>query len=110
MAAGTKICKYCGAEYPACKTEFKPGVFRWRDVACCEEHAQKYLERVIASRSTDPAKEPEPGVVPDKSSVVLIEPEADGDDTIESSADENQNFIALKKNKRAKKTAEEPTE
>lgn len=56
MAAGTKICKYCGIEYPACKTVFKPGVFRWRDVACSPEHAAKYLEQITASRAEQPAK------------------------------------------------------
>lgn len=51
MAKGIKVCKICGKEYPFCKTVFKPGVFRWQDVACCEEHGSEYLARIIASRS-----------------------------------------------------------
>ncbi len=52
MATATKVCKVCGREYPYCKTERKvAGVFRWQDVACCAEHGNIYLERVLASRS-----------------------------------------------------------
>ena len=49
MADNTKICKICGAEYPACSTQIK-GVFRWKDVACCPEHAAQYFEQVAAAR------------------------------------------------------------
>ena len=57
MATGTKICKICGKEYPACLTEIN-GVFRWKDVACCPEHAAQYFAEVRAARSGN-AIEPE---------------------------------------------------
>lgn len=59
MAAGTKICKVCGVEYPYCRTASVPGVFRWQDVACCEEHGRIYLEQIIASRSGNKEEEKE---------------------------------------------------
>ena len=47
----TKICKICGKEYPYCKT-FRPvDVFRWQDVACCEEHGSEYFAKILESRS-----------------------------------------------------------
>lgn len=54
MATATKICKVCGAEYPYCKTEFKPGVFRYQDVACCPEHGSIYLAKVLEARTGVP--------------------------------------------------------
>lgn len=59
MATGTKICKVCGVEYPYCRTASVPGVFRWQDVACCEDHGRIYLERIIASRSGNKEEEKE---------------------------------------------------
>lgn len=57
MATGTKICKICGKEYECCKTvRHIDGVFRWQDVACCVEHGQEYLSRVLAARSETPAE------------------------------------------------------
>lgn len=50
MAAGIKICKVCGCEYPYCKTASVPGVFRYQDVACSEEHGAIYLKQVMESR------------------------------------------------------------
>lgn len=51
MATATKKCKVCGVEYPYCKTEYKPGVFRYQDVACCPEHGSEYLAQVEAARA-----------------------------------------------------------
>ena len=51
MATATKICKVCGKEYPYCKTEYKPGVFRYQDVACCPEHGSIYLAEVERARN-----------------------------------------------------------
>lgn len=44
-----KICKTCGKEYEACHTP-NPGIFRWRDVACSPECAQKYIYEVMVAR------------------------------------------------------------
>ena len=89
---GIKICKYCGKEYPACKTVFKPGVFRWRDVACCEEHGAKYLERVLASRNESTKSHTD-------KSVAFVEPISDGGGEIKA---------ATKKKSDKKNTAEKP--
>lgn len=99
MATGVKICKYCGKEYPACKTVFKPGVFRWRDVACCEEHAAKYLAQVLAARNED--------AEPDNNSVVPAESEFDGGNVIEEE-DSIDETPMPKRSRRRKVTAEEP--
>ena len=58
MATATKICKWCGKEYEACHT-FKrvAGVFRWQDVACCEEHGANYLAAILASRGEQPKED-----------------------------------------------------
>lgn len=51
MATGTRICKVCGKEYECCKTlRHVDGVFRWQDVACCVEHGEEYLEKILISR------------------------------------------------------------
>lgn len=51
MATGTRICKICGKEYECCKTLRQvEGVFRWQDVACCVEHGEEYLDRIMISR------------------------------------------------------------
>lgn len=51
MATGMRVCKVCGAEYKACTaTRLVEGVFRWKDVACCPEHGQEYLKRVMIAR------------------------------------------------------------
>lgn len=52
MAKGKKVCKVCGQEYEACHT-LRPNLnseFRWQDVACCPEHGQEYLRRVLSAR------------------------------------------------------------
>ena len=101
MATGIKICKYCGKEYPACKTVFRPGVFRWRDVACCEEHAEKYLERVLAARGINTEQHSD-------DPVVSAEANNSGDDAAEVAVEENDTFVATKKKSRKKFVAEEP--
>ncbi|MBP5463310.1 MAG: hypothetical protein J6Y20_14485 [Lachnospiraceae bacterium] len=51
MANSTRICKVCGKEYPYCKTELKDGnIFRWQDVACCQEHGAEYFALVAKAR------------------------------------------------------------
>ena len=53
------ICRVCGQEYEGCRTAKRShDQFRWQDVACCPEHGQIYLERIIASRT--PRKESVP--------------------------------------------------
>jgi len=52
MANSTRKCKVCGKEYPYCKTELKDGnIFRWQDVACCQEHGAEYFALVAKARS-----------------------------------------------------------
>lgn len=61
MAIGTKICRVCGKEYEACHT-LRPNLnseFRWQDVACCPEHGQEYLMKVLKSRGIAQKAEPE---------------------------------------------------
>lgn len=50
MPKGTRICKVCGKEYPYCTTITK-NVFRWQDVACCQEHAMEYFKLVEDARN-----------------------------------------------------------
>lgn len=54
MAKGFRKCKVCGKEYEYCWTERPSTVFRWQDVACCEEHGAIYLKRVMDARSEKP--------------------------------------------------------
>ena len=56
MAKVMKICKACGKEYEACHTP-NPGVFRWRDIACSPECAEKYIHDVMVARG-EIAEEP----------------------------------------------------
>ena len=51
MAKGTRICGICGKEYPYCKTFRKEAIFRWQDVACCQEHGAQYFAEVFAARA-----------------------------------------------------------
>lgn len=48
---GKRICKVCGSEYEYCHTLRKNGIFRWQDVACCQEHGAEYFLRVEMSRN-----------------------------------------------------------
>lgn len=50
MAKGFRFCKVCGARYEYCHTCRKPGIFRWQDVACCPEHAERYFAQIAESR------------------------------------------------------------
>lgn len=56
MAKAIRVCKTCGKKYEACRTPNPTGVFRWRDVACSIECAQKYLAAIEESRSNDNTK------------------------------------------------------
>lgn len=56
MAKDTKICRVCGKQYKACRTEIK-GVFRWQDVACCPEHGLEYFRRIELSRAEKPSED-----------------------------------------------------
>ena len=49
MSRYIKKCKLCGKAYEACHTPYN-GLFRWRDVACCPEHADEYCRLVMESR------------------------------------------------------------
>ena len=44
-----KTCKVCKKQYQACNTP-NWGVWRWQDVACCYEHGQEYLTKVLSAR------------------------------------------------------------
>lgn len=50
MDKGKKICKICGKEYPYCKNWNNTDIFRWQDVACCEEHGKEYFAIVMRAR------------------------------------------------------------
>lgn len=65
MDNSTRICKVCGKEYPYCKTVLKNGeIFRWQDVACCEEHGAEYFSAIMAARGeAKPVIKEEPVVV-----------------------------------------------
>lgn len=60
-----KTCKVCGKEYEACRTP-NPGVWRWRDVACCYEHGLQYLHDVQVARGE---------IVEEKVEPIAVEPE-----------------------------------
>lgn len=52
MLSNKLICKICGNEYDACPTcQSDKVMFRWRNVACCIEHADIYLTLVYFTRS-----------------------------------------------------------
>lgn len=78
MPKAMKICKVCGKEYEACHTP-NPGVWRWRDVACCYEHGLQYLHDVQVARGE---------IVEDKVEPVTVEPEVNdvADDPMSMSA------------------------
>lgn len=53
MEKTTRICKVCGKPYEYCHTWRRvDNMFRWQDVACCEEHGRQYLKEVLKSRSS----------------------------------------------------------
>lgn len=56
MPKGTRKCKICGCEYEYCRTMITDtGIFRWQDVACCQEHGAQYFQRVLEARGELPA-------------------------------------------------------
>lgn len=59
MVQATKICKVCGKEYPYCKNWNSNDIFRWQDVACCEEHGKEYFAQVMKARGEEPAEKEE---------------------------------------------------
>lgn len=53
-----KNCRVCGKEYDACNNGRRiDGAFNWREVACCPEHGDIYLQRVLEARGLVPKKE-----------------------------------------------------
>lgn len=66
MEKGTKICKVCGKVYPYCKNWNSNDIFRWQDVACCEEHGKQYFAEVLAARGEQPVQEEAPKKKPAK--------------------------------------------
>lgn len=46
----TRICKICGKEYKACRPVYTNDIYRWQDVACCQEHGLEYFALVEESR------------------------------------------------------------
>ena len=62
MDKGKRVCKVCGKEYPYCKNWNNNDIFRWQDVACCEEHGKEYFAAVMRARGenvNEPKKEVE---------------------------------------------------
>lgn len=77
MAKRTKICRVCGAEYPACNSA-KTGSakFNWREVACSPECGLKYLNAVNEARKTNAAQEPQAVVEREPAEIELAATEA----------------------------------
>lgn len=66
MDKAIKICKVCGKEYPYCKNWNNNDIFRWQDVACCEEHGKQYFADVLAARGEKVEQEEAPKAKPVK--------------------------------------------
>ena len=73
MDKGMKICKVCGKEYPYCKNWNNNDIFRWQDVACCEEHGKEYFAAVLRARG-ELVEEPEENAVDAKPIVAKSAP------------------------------------
>lgn len=59
MPKGYKTCKVCGERYEYCRSApSDPNMFRWQDVACCQEHGAIYLAQVLKARGLAPDTEP----------------------------------------------------
>lgn len=86
MAKTMLICKACGKEYEACRTP-NPGIFRWRDVACSEECARKYIYEVQLARGEITE---EPAVTPVQEESVESNPGVHG--FSQWAADESENI------------------
>lgn len=88
MAKGTRACKICGKEYPYCKTVVPEGQFRWQDVACCAEHGQEYLAKVMEARGLSNAgKKKEVEMKVEKQAPVDVKP-IEQDVVVDNRADE----------------------
>lgn len=61
MGNGIKVCKVCGKEYKACAPAYNTGdMYRWQDVACCQEHGMEYFRLIAEARADAGAvKQPE---------------------------------------------------
>ena len=94
MATATKICKVCGKEYPYCRTVFKPGVFRYQDVACSPEHGAIYLAKVEAARTEPKSNENDASELPDDiealRKIIIAEAIEDEDEDIDEDGEEDE--------------------
>lgn len=84
MPKGIKQCKICGREYEYCRSMLPDtGIFRWQDVACCQEHGTQYFRLVLEARGESLPEElmPSDGEAPKKKTrkkkSVPAEPAAD---------------------------------
>ena len=50
MEKEIRKCKICGKDYPYCIADAEGSKFRYKDVACCVEHAIEYFKRVAIAR------------------------------------------------------------
>ena len=84
MATGTRICKVCGCEYEYCHTVRRVAdVFRYQDVACCPEHGQIYLAKILASRGQEDTT-----VTPKKNKAKFKNRDVVTEDHVEAAVDE----------------------
>lgn len=67
MAKKTRICRVCGKEYEACRSERTSNATAWKDVACSRECGEEYFRRVAEARSGKTIEKP----IEDKSSHVV---------------------------------------
>lgn len=92
MLTAIKKCRVCGKEYESCRSARSiPGVYRWQEVACCAEHGQIYLARILESRmkSNDAIIEDTTSDDKDKQNPI-IEIDIDEDDFEEDEEDDNE--------------------
>ena len=91
MVNSTRICKICGKEYPYCKTVLKDGeIFRWQDVACCEEHGSEYFAQIFASRNGDAPALSKPEVTVPIAPVIDDDIDDEEEDEEEDNADNDE--------------------
>ena len=90
MPREMKICKVCGKEYEACHTP-NPGIFRWRDVACSMDCAQKYVHDVQVARGeiVEDKAEPKPEMQVEAAEPIEAPTE---EEHVNEPADEAQSF------------------
>lgn len=83
MPKGIKKCKICGKEYEYCRSAVpNNSMFRWQDVACCREHGEAYLAKVMEARSPKRVPVIEPDKYDDQDAL-LEEGFDDSDDEID---------------------------